>query len=75
MIKFSLGNYAERFKDKPIAEIRTERDELYQAILEYEVKGPDPEDWLVCPPPEVVYQQQLGYLAEICQLLASRVES
>ena len=35
MIKFSLGNYAERFKDKPVAEIRAERDELYQAILEY----------------------------------------
>lgn len=75
MIKLNLGGYAERFKDKSIAEIRAERDELYQAILEYEMKGPEPDDWLVCPSPEVVYQQELKYLADICQLLASKVES
>ena len=75
MMQFNLGHYAERFKDKSVAEIRAERDALYQAILEYEIKGPDPDDWLVCPPPEVVYQQELRYLAEISQLLASKVES
>lgn len=75
MMQFNLGHYAERFKDKSVAEIRAERDALYQAILEYEIKGPDPDDWLVCPPPEGVYQQELRYLAEISQLLASKVES
>ena len=68
--------YVNDFKTMDYHELIKERDRLIRSIRSFEKKecagdrtGPE---WHIQPSPEVVYQCDLEYLAELCQLMRDR---
>lgn len=64
--------YIELIKDKKYAELLPVRDELLQAIREFESEPFDPAQATMHPSPDVIYQVQLQYLARLCELICDK---
>lgn len=69
----SPESYAVGLQEKTYNELLAVRDELIDEIREYEKPSVlyDPQI-SVGPSPEVVYQMNLMYLAEVCKLIAQK---
>ena len=71
-------SYIEELKDNSFEQLIAERDSLIQEIMELEKiafkKGEDRTDpaWQFCPGPDVRYQMNLGYLAELCSFIEEK---
>ena len=64
--------FVELHKDKKYKELLPVRDELIQAIREFEEEAYDPEKALINPSPDVVYQMNLEYLGKLCKLISEK---
>ena len=68
--------YIEELKDADYNALIEERDQLIEAIVEFEQKEKagdrSGEEWRFMPSPEVLYQVNLEYLAEVCKLMHER---
>ena len=71
-------SYIEELKDNSFEQLIAERDSLIQEINELEKiafkKGEDRTDpaWQFRPGPDVRYQMNLGYLAELCNFIEEK---
>ena len=69
----SPGGYIEELKDADYNTLIDERDQLIEAIVEFEQKEKAGDrsggEWMMMPSPEVHYQMNLEYLAELCKLM------
>ncbi len=69
----SPGGYIEELKDADYNSLIEERDQLIEAISEFERKEKagdrSGEEWRFMPNPEVQYQMNLQYLSELCKLM------
>ena len=66
----SPNGYAQMYADKKYAELLKERDELLDSVRSFEQgEVPEIED-AIMPSPEVRYQCNLLYLAEICRMIS-----
>ena len=64
--------FVDKLKDKTYKELLKERDKLIRQIRAFE-KDKVPEiEYSICPSPEVVYQMNLQYLGELCNLIAEK---
>lgn len=64
--------FVELNKDKKYEELLPVRDELIQAIREFEEATYDPKEALINPSPDVVYQMNLEYLGKLCELICDK---
>ena len=69
----SPGYFAERWEKLSYLELIKERDELICSLQDFEKKEmagdrSDPE-WKYCPSPDVRYQMNFDYLADICRIM------
>ena len=67
--------YREEQENKSYKELLKEREGLLKEIIEFEGNldksaGDDLE--ITCPSPEVIYQCNLQYLSELCDLIAEK---
>ena len=69
-------NYIDEIKDYSFEELIKEREELegYLKELEEVAFDRDKKDpsWKICPQPDVQYQMNLEYLAELCQFIKEK---
>lgn len=68
-------SYREEQAKKTYKELLKERKELLKKIIEFEnnLDEPDGNDVeIISPSPEVVYQCNLQYLSELCDLIAEK---
>ena len=72
----SPEGYAERYKGAEYHEMIKERDRLIDSIRQFEQKQREGdrsgEEWMIEPSPEVVYQCNLEYLAELCKMIQEK---
>jgi hypothetical protein len=68
----SPETYAHMLANKSYAELIKERDELIKSIRDFEKNGADKEAYMICPSPDVIYQVNLEYLAELCRLIREK---
>lgn len=72
----SPGGYIEELKDADYNTLIEERDQLIEAIVEFEQKEKAGdrfgEEWMIMPSPDVRYQVNLEYLAELCRLMQEK---
>ena len=75
----SPGSYSDEHKNDTFNQLMEERDSLYKEIKELEkiVYNDDrgQSEWKMQPGPDVIYQMDLEYLAEICNLLQEKYNS
>lgn len=64
--------FVEMYKDKKYKELLPIRDELIQAIRDFEEETYDPKEALINPSPDVVYQMNLEYLGKLCELISEK---
>ena len=64
--------FIEEHKEKSYAELLPVRDELIKGIKDFESRSYDPEDNMMNPSPEVIYQCNLQYLSKLCDLIADK---
>lgn len=64
--------FVEMYKDKKYKELLPIRDELIQAIRDFEEETYDPKEALIDPSPDVVYQMNLEYLGKLCELISEK---
>lgn len=65
--------YIESLKDKSYQELLKEKTELNEEIEKFENnKSELPRNYHLSPSPEVVYQCNLEYMAELCNLIAKK---
>ena len=68
--------YVDQLVGMTYRELIKERDELISAIRyfeKYEMNSDKSGDaWRICPSPEVRYQVDLGYLAELCKYMQEK---
>jgi hypothetical protein len=64
--------FVELHKHKKYEELLTVRDELIKEIREFETKTYDPEMDNICPSPDVIYQVNLLYLGQLCELISEK---
>lgn len=69
----SPDGYIEELKEADYNTLIEERDQLIEAIVEFENKEKagdrSGEEWMIMPSPEVQYQVHLECLAELCKLM------
>ncbi len=69
----SPGGYIDELRDADYNTLIEERDQLIEAIAEFERKEKagdrSGEEWRILPSPEVQYQMNLQYLSEVCKLM------
>ncbi len=69
----SPGVYIDGFKDADYNTLIKERDELINFIVDFEKKEKAGDrsgsEWMMMPSPDVQYQMNLEYLAELCKLM------
>ena len=65
-------SYIEEQKNKNYKQLIKERDKLLKEIYEFENNQSNAEEEIMCPSPEVVYQCNLMYLGELCDLIAEK---
>ena len=69
-------SYIDNHKDDTFEQLMAERDSLFQEIKELEeiVYKDDRgrSEWNICPGPDVRYQMDLEYLAEICNFIREK---
>jgi len=68
----SPNGFVEELKDKPYKELLKERDKLIRQIRAFEKDKVPESEYSICPSPEVVYQMNLQYLGELCNLIAEK---
>ena len=72
----SPESYAEQLKDASYLDLIAERDGLIRGIRHYEKNEKagfrDPNEWGICPQPDVRYQMYLDYLAEVCSVMRKK---
>ena len=64
--------FIEQHKDCSYKELIEIRDELLDSIKAYEAGDISEEAKMICPSPDVMYQCELQYLAELFKLLAEK---
>lgn len=64
--------YEKEIEDKSYKELLKEREELLKKIYSFENKKEDPNEIIMCPSPDVVYQMNLEYLSVLCVLIAKK---
>lgn len=68
--------FIEEQKNKSYKQLIEERNELIRKISEFEEKEKagdrSGEEWFICPSPQVRYQSNLEYLAELCKYMQQR---
>ena len=68
--------YVEELKDTDFKTLIEERNQLMEAIEEFEemvMSGERTgEGWTIMPSPDVIYQMNLQYLAELCILMCEK---
>lgn len=68
----SLEGFISEYQDKPYKELLPVKDIPIQDILRFEERKIDPEEEMMRPSPEVVYQCNLKYLSMLCELIAEK---
>ena len=72
----SPESYIEELKDKSFEELFDERSRLIKEIEELEKivfdKSTDSKEWDMDPGPDVIYQENLEYLAKLCKFLGEK---
>ena len=72
----SPESYIEELKEKSFEALIDERSRLIKEIEELEKivfdKSTDSEEWNMDPGPDVIYQEDLQYLAELCKFLGEK---
>lgn len=68
----SPNGFVEELKDKPYKELLKERDKLIRQIRAFEKDKVPESEYSICPSSEVVYQMNLQYLGELCNLIAEK---
>lgn len=64
--------YLDNVKELSYEELIKEKNQLIRAIDRYEKGKVKQEEYIVDPAPDVVYQMNLEYLAELCQYMSER---
>jgi hypothetical protein len=64
--------FIEQYKDCSYKELIEIRDEYLDSIKAYEAGDISEEAKMICPSPDVIYQSELQYLAELFKLLAEK---
>ncbi len=68
--------YVELNKDKTLPELIEEREDLCSEIKQLEqvvfAESRTGKEWQICPGPDVRYQMNLEYLAEICTYIKEK---
>ena len=59
-------------KDKSYNELIDERNKVIEEIKDFENTPYDPENYNICPSPDVFYQWNLEYLGLLCNLIAEK---
>ena len=65
-------SYKESQKEKTYKELLIEREELLKEIYSFENSEDDDEMIIEAPSPDVVYQMNLQYLGELCNLISEK---
>lgn len=72
----SPESYVEGLKNAVYPELMKERDRLIRSMRAYEKKkisgSFSPEEWNVCPGPDVIYGMDLEYLGALCVFMSER---
>ena len=69
----SPEGFIDEYRDKPYKELLPVRDELIEAIREFEADtNHTGEGWNIMPSPEVRYQCNLEYLGKLCELISEK---
>ena len=75
----SPSSYIRELKDADYLQLIGKRDELLRYINDFEKKemagDRSGEDWIIHPQPDVIYQEYLEYLSELCILMKDRYNS
>lgn len=64
--------YIKSFEDKSYEELLKEKTKLNKQIEKFENNKDDLSEVIISPSPEVVYQCNLEYMAELCNLIAEK---
>lgn len=64
--------YIKKFEDKSYEELLEEKTKLNKKIEEFESNESELSGVIISPSPEVVYQCNLEYMAELCNLIAEK---
>ena len=72
----SPDGYIEALRDADYNTLIEERNQIIEAIVEFEQKEKAGDrsgaEWMMMPSPEVIYQTNLEYLAELCKLMQQK---
>jgi hypothetical protein len=70
----SSRGYAKMMKDKTYEELKTERDKLYQEIIDYENNKIDNCGVMMCSDPDAKYLAAHKYLIELIRLMLEKYQ-
>ncbi len=69
----STDGFIDEYRGKKYKELLPVRDELLEAIREFEKDTKrNGEEWMINPSPEVRYQSNLNYLGKLCMLISEK---
>ncbi len=68
----SPESFIEQYNNKSYSELLLVRDKLLDDIRIFEKHGYCPEEVIVNPSPEVIYQCNLEYLGKLCELISKK---